>query len=337
MGKKYYWLKVQRNFFRQKSVKKLKQSENGNEKVLIYLELLALSLENDNKLIFEYVEDTFEEDLALEIDEDPKLVKETVEYLKSQNLIECVSESEYVLLETFELTGSEDETTKRTRKHRENKKDNLIKEIETDSNKNETECNTDETECNVYETSCNAEGTSCNKNETLEKEKEKDKDIDKDKEIDKDKNTNTNKEKACVTYLSDKTKKIKTPDENLSKIIKLYESNIGPIYPANRDWFIEISEKIQADLFNKAIEICIDKSVVTPSYLKGIIKRCINDKIFTLDQYKAKEIELLNKENRISVSKNKKTLIENHEDYDEEIDEAMLKEIKELEAKLGVV
>lgn len=317
MGKKYYWLKVQRNFFRQKSVKKLKQSENGNEKVLIYLELLALSLENDNKLIFEYVEDTFEEDLALEIDEDPKLVKETLEYLKNQNLIECVSESEYVLLEAFELTGSEDKTTKRVRKHRENKKDNLIEEIETDSNKNETGCNVDE--------------TGGNKNETLEKEIE----IDIEKEIDIYKNTN--KEKACVTYLSDKTKKIKTADKNLSKITKLYESNIGPIYPANRDWFIEISQKIQADLFNKAIEICIDKSVVTPSYLKGIIKKWMNDKIFTLDQYKAKEIELFNKENRISTSKNKNTLIENHEDYDEEIDEAMLKEIKELETKLGVV
>lgn len=303
MGKKYYWLKVQRNFFRQKSVKKLKQSENGNEKVLIYLELLALSLENDNKLIFEYVEDTFAEDLALEIDEDPKRVKETLDYLKSQNLIESVSESEYVLLEAFELTGSEDKTTKRVRKHRENKKDNTIEEIETHCNKNETVCNADETHGN--------------KNETLEKEKDIDKEI--EKEIDK----NKNKEKACVTYLSDKNKKTKTANKNLSKITKLYEANIGPIYPASRDWFIEISEKIEAELFNKAIEICINKSVVTPSYLKGIIRKWTNDKIFTLDQYKAKEIELLNKEN--------------HEDYDEEIDEEMLKEIKELETKLGVV
>lgn len=315
MGKKYYWLKVQRNFFRQKSVKKLKQSENGNEKVLIYLELLALSLENDNKLIFEYVEDTFAKDLALEIDEDPKLVEETLEYLKKQNLIECVSESEYVLLETFELTGSEDKTTKRVRKHRESKKDNIIEEIETHSNKNETLCNADE--------------TNGNKNETLEKEKDIDKEIEKDKYI--------NKEKACVTYLSDKTKKIKTGDKNLSKITKLYESNIGPIYPANRDWFIEISQQIEADLFNKAIEICIDKSVVTPSYLKGIIKKWTNDKIFTLDQYKAKEMELLNKENRVSGPKNKKISMENHEDYDEEIDLDLLKEMKELEAKLGVV
>ncbi|UPA29162.1 phage replisome organizer N-terminal domain-containing protein [Terrisporobacter glycolicus] len=315
MGKKYYWLKVQRNFFRQKSVKKLKQSENGNEKVLIYLELLALSLENDNKLIFEYVEDTFAKDLALEIDEDPKLVEETLEYLKKQNLIECVSESEYVLLETFELTGSEDKTTKRVRKHRESKKDNIIEEIETHSNKNETLCNADETHGN--------------KNETLEKEKDIDKEIEKDKYI--------NKEKACVTYLSDKTKKIKTGDKNLSKITKLYESNIGPIYPANRDWFIEISQQIEADLFNKAIEICIDKSVVTPSYLKGIIKKWTNDKIFTLDQYKAKEMELLNKDNRVSGPKNKKISIKNHEDYDEEIDKDLLKEMKELEAKLGVV
>jgi len=321
MGKKYYWLKVQRNFFRQKSVKKLKQSENGNEKVLIYLELLALSLENDNKLIFEYVEDTFAKDLALEIDEDPKLVEETLDYLKKQNLIECVSESEYVLLETFELTGSEDKTTKRVRKHRESKKDNIIEEIETHSNKNETLCNADETHSN--------------KNETLEKEKEKEKEKDIDKEIEKDKYIN--KEKACVTYLSDKTKKIKTGDKNLSKITKLYESNIGPIYPANRDWFIEISQQVEADLFNKAIEICIDKSVVTPSYLKGIIKKWTNDKIFTLDQYKAKEMELLNKDNRVSGPKNKKISIKNHEDYDEEIDKELLKEMKELEAKLGVV
>lgn len=329
MGKKYYWLKVQRNFFRQKSVKKLKQSENGNEKVLIYLELLALSLENDNKLIFEYVEDTFAKDLALEIDEDPKLVEETLEYLKKQNLIECVSESEYVLLETFELTGSEDKTTKRVRKHRESKKDNIIEENETHSNKNETLCNADETHSNKNETLCNADETHGNKNETLEK------DIDIDKEIEKDKYIN--KEKACVTYLSDKTKKIKTGDKNLSKITKLYESNIGPIYPANRDWFMEISQQIEAELFNKAIEICIDKSVVTPSYLKGIIKKWTNDKIFTLDQYKAKEMELLNKENRVSGPKNKKISIKNHEDYDEEIDKDLLKEMKELEAKLGVV
>lgn len=82
-----------------------------------------------------------------------------------------------------------------------------------------------------------------------------------------------------MTYLSDKSKKIKTADKNLSEITKLYEANIGPIYPANREWFIEISEKIEAELLNK----------------------------------------------------------ENYEDYDEEIDEEMLKEIKELETKLGVV
>ena len=48
-------------------------------------------------------------------------------------------------------------------------------------------------------------------------------------------------------------------------------------------------------------------------------------------------MELLNKENRVSGPKNKKISIKNHEDYDEEIDKDLLKEMKELEAKLGVV
>ena len=62
-------------------------------------------------------------------------------------------------------------------------------------------------------------------------------------------------------------------NENLAKIIKLYEENIGPIYPANRNYFIELSEKMEWTLFKRAIEICIDKSSVNPAYLKGIIKK----------------------------------------------------------------
>ncbi|WP_442896629.1 DnaD domain protein, partial [Enterococcus sp.] len=76
--------------------------------------------------------------------------------------------------------------------------------------------------------------------------------------------------------------------KNLSLISKMYKENIGPIYPANRDWIIEVSETIDADLFKRAIEICIDRSSVSPGYLKGIIKKWTAEKIITLDDLKVK-------------------------------------------------
>ena len=41
--------------------------------------------------------------------------------------------------------------------------------------------------------------------------------------------------------------------KNLIEIIKLYEENVGMIYPAKRDWFIEVSKIIEVDLFKIAI------------------------------------------------------------------------------------
>ena len=86
-------------------------------------------------------------------------------------------------------------------------------------------------------------------------------------------------------------------NKNLAKIVKTYEENIGPVYPASRQWFIDISEKIEAELFVKAVEICIDKSTVTHSYLKGIIRKWIDENIFTYEKFKEKEQEYQNRKN----------------------------------------
>ena len=141
----------------------------------------------------------------------------------------------------------------------------------------------------------------------------------------------------------------KCVDDNFAKIVKLYEQNIGPVYPANRDWFIELSEKIEPALFSKAIEICIDRSNVTPSYLKGIIRKWTSNKIFTLDMLKSKEIEAKNRNNvtpfnreflqNTSQNNFNSSRIKSREyevKDDEEIDPKLLEELRTLEMKLGL-
>ena len=330
MAKKFFWLKIQEDFYRQKEIKFLRQLDRGATYIIIYQKMLISSLKNGNKLYYDNFKDTFEEELALLIDEDVKDVKYTIDFLKKANLIESESEDEYILTQVQELTGVESESAKRVRKHRENKnKDKNDKDDDEDKDKdinnnkknNDEDKNKDVTEKNL-----------CNENVTLDIDTESQKEL--NKELDKDTKTYSNKK-------SKKKSVNKCVDENFAKITKIYELNMGPIYPASFQYFAELSDKFQYELFEKAIEICIDKSNMTPSYLKGIIKKWDDQKIYTLKDFEAKQIEFLNKKQQDKKNSSKYT---NSSEYqnpnnkhleDETIDEDMLAEIENLEGKMS--
>lgn len=135
--KKYYWLKLKDDFFRDKKMKKLRNIAGGDTYTIIYLKMQLLSLKNSGVLIFENVEDTFEEEIALEIDEKVEDVKVCLLYLEKTGLLEC-KDNEYVLPQTIDCIGSETAVAERVRRSRERKK-----QIEA------LHCNSSETNCNT--------------------------------------------------------------------------------------------------------------------------------------------------------------------------------------------
>lgn len=143
MNKKYYWLKLKDDFFRNKVIKKLRQIAGGDTYTIIYLKMQLLSLKNNGNLYFDNVEESFYEEIALEIDEDAENVKITILYLIRNGLLEEIAEDEYSLVETKESIGSETASTIRSRKTRQNK----MKQIET--NQNVLQCNSSATNCNT--------------------------------------------------------------------------------------------------------------------------------------------------------------------------------------------
>lgn len=159
--KKYYWIKLKADFFRQKEIKKLRRIAGGDTYTIIYLKMLLLALKNDNKLYFEGVEDDFADELALELDEESDNVKMTLAFLQNQNLIEMINEDEYLLPQCESMTGSESESAERVRKHRLKKKEQKALH-------------------------CNVSVTSGNKNVTTETELEKDKETELETELEKD-------------------------------------------------------------------------------------------------------------------------------------------------------
>ena len=142
MSKRYYWLKLQKDFFIQPKIKKLRKIAGGDTYTIIYLKMQLLSLSNGGKLFFDGIEESFSEEIALTIDEDPDNVKVTVQYLLSQGLIEPCSETEFLMTETQSLICSESESAERVRASRKNKA---------------LQCNTNVTECNNNVQKCNTE------------------------------------------------------------------------------------------------------------------------------------------------------------------------------------
>lgn len=195
-NKKYYWLKLKEDFFRQKEIKKLRKIAGGDTYTIIYLKMLLVAMNNDNKIYFEGVEDDFSEELALELDEESDNVKMTLAFLQSQNLIEMINEDEFVLTQCDSMIGNDKTSTERVRKHRLKKKEEQKK----------LECNVT---CND---NCNTRNVSCNENETLEKEKEIDIEIDIEqqhikRQIKKELEENKKKEKEDVVVADNEIEK----------------------------------------------------------------------------------------------------------------------------------
>ena len=163
--KKYYWLKLPFDFFKDRTLKKLMKLSGGATYILIYQKLLLLSLENEGKIFFENVEESFIEEMSLELDETIEDMQIALGFLHKNNLIEQLDEYTYYMTRVAEMIGSETDAARRKRKSR-------AKNLVTMSQSNVTKSQPNVTK--------SQEVTKCHIEIEKEKEKEKDKNIDKE-------------------------------------------------------------------------------------------------------------------------------------------------------------
>lgn len=135
--KKYYWLKLKDDFFRDKRIKKLRRIAGGDTYTVIYLKMQLLSIKNNGVLVYEGIEDNFAEELALELDEDIENIKVTLAFLQGNGMIEETKPDHFLMTETIKCIGSESASAERVRKHRERKAQKML------------QCNTEVTTSNT--------------------------------------------------------------------------------------------------------------------------------------------------------------------------------------------
>ena len=194
--KRYFWLKLHKDFFQRKEIKRLRKIAGGDTYTIIYLKMLLRSIMSDGKLYFDGLEDDFASELALDLDEKEENVQITVQYLLKSGLLEMCSDEEYYLPDTKDSTGCETAVASRVRKYREKQK--------------ALQCNTDVTKVKHL---CNGE-----------------KEIEKELEIEKDssaKSTTTKRKRFEKPTISDIEQYCIERNNNIdaSQFFDYYESN----------------------------------------------------------------------------------------------------------------
>ena len=132
--KRYYWLKLQNDFFSRKEIKRLRRIAGGDTLTIIYLKMLCRSLKNNGKLYYDGLDNDFVSELAMDIDEDTENVQITVNYLIKTGLLEQIDEVEYTLKDAESNTGSETAAAGRMRRCRAKKvtemRNNVTQELQ---------------------------------------------------------------------------------------------------------------------------------------------------------------------------------------------------------------
>ena len=198
-NKKYYWMKMDRNFFKDARIKKLRRIAGGDTFTIIYLELLLLSLEKNGLLIYEGIENSFEEEMASKIDEFNNLdnVKITIAWLINEGILVPQQDGDH----QFKKINVGSETQSNIyKKDKKNKQLEKFQQLSNESWKNSIE---------------------------IDKEKEIDKEIEKEEEEDKE------EEKIFIIV------KIFNEHSGLHPIEKLTEARKEKIISLLRDYGIK--------------------------------------------------------------------------------------------------
>lgn len=131
--KRYYWLKLEENYFDLKVQKALRKLPSGADMLICYLKMQLKYLNKSGLIEYQGIYEDVAQEIALDIDEEVDIVKMTLAVLIKWKVIEQENTNLY-LSEMQDRIGSKSDVALRVAKHREKQK--------------MLQCNNDVTKCN---------------------------------------------------------------------------------------------------------------------------------------------------------------------------------------------
>ncbi len=142
-NKRYYWLKLQKDFFKRHDIRIIEEMENGKDYIIFYLKLLTESISHEGKLRFSDTIPYDDKMLATITNTNIDIVRSAVKVFQSLHLMELWDDKTVYMTETQKMIGSETKWAEEKRIYRakqeqlkapkdnvKTKKDNVRQEIE---------------------------------------------------------------------------------------------------------------------------------------------------------------------------------------------------------------
>lgn len=161
--KKYYWLKLKRDFFKRHDIQIIEQMPNGKDYLLFYLKMLLESIDHDGALRFNEAIPYNEQMLSIVTNTNIDVVKSAMDMFIELQMVEIKDDKTIYMNEVKRMIGSavDNDNAARQRRFRERQKEVALLNVTHNVTKN-------------------------NERKRIEKDIEKDIEIEKEKEIEKE-------------------------------------------------------------------------------------------------------------------------------------------------------
>ena len=118
---RYFWLKLRRDFFKRHDIRILEKKQNGKELVLLFLKLMAESVDHEGALRFSEALPYSEEMLACVTDTDPETVRLGLQAFQELGMVELREDGTLLIPVVAKLLDSETVSARRKRDYRQEK------------------------------------------------------------------------------------------------------------------------------------------------------------------------------------------------------------------------
>lgn len=117
--KRFYWLKLSRDFLKRHDIKIIKAMPNGKDYIIFYLALLLESIDHEGHLRFSDTIPYDENMLSIVTDTNIDIVKSAIQIFRQLGLMEILDDKTIYMTETQKMLGAETEWAKKKRAYRE--------------------------------------------------------------------------------------------------------------------------------------------------------------------------------------------------------------------------
>ena len=123
-SKKYYWLKLKRDFFKRHDIRIIEEMPNGKDYILFYLKLLCESVDHNGKLRFSDAIPYNEQMLSVVTNTNIDIVRCAIKVFSELNMMDVLDDGTLYMAEVQNMIGSaaDNDNANRQRRFREKQK-----------------------------------------------------------------------------------------------------------------------------------------------------------------------------------------------------------------------